>query len=146
MKSYTDLEQSKKLTEILPQDSADMFYKYVLPKSDKIHHIPEIGNPINSLKWYNEGYTFRGKKEPITLNEYCVPCWSLAALLEALDDEITDKEGNDYTLTIVKENLQYQLYYHDAWGQVEDIETDYYDDMVDACYEMLVKLHKLNLL
>ena len=84
MKSYTNLEQSKKLAEILPIETADMCYKYVLPKSDKIHHVPEIGNPIDLLKWYNKGYTFNGKKEPITLNEYCVPCWSLSALLNVL--------------------------------------------------------------
>ena len=75
-----------------------------------------------------------------------IPCWSLAALLEQLDDRITDEDGNDYNLTIIKENLQYQLYYHDSWGQAEDIETDYYDDMIDACYEMVLKLKEKDLL
>ena len=28
MKSYTDIEQSKKLAEILPPESADMLYVY----------------------------------------------------------------------------------------------------------------------
>jgi hypothetical protein len=73
MKSYTDIEQSKKLAEFLPIESADMYYKYILPKSDKIHNVPEIGNPIKSLKWYNEGYTFSGRRKPITLNDYCIP-------------------------------------------------------------------------
>lgn len=145
-KICTSIEQSKKLIELgIDINTADMYYQYVLPKSSKIKHNPEIGNPVNALKWYNKGYTTFGK-EPITLDEYCVPCWSLAALLEQLDDEITDENGNDYNLTIVKENLQYQLYYHDSWGQVEDIETDYYDDLVDAAFEMIVLLKEKNLL
>ena len=122
MKAFTNIEQSKKLAEILPIESADMFYTslnrdYPWIWIDK--HLMEVDD---------------------------IPCWSLAALLEQLDDEITDENGNDYNLTIVKENLQYQLYYQDSWGQVEDIETDYYDDLVDACYEMILKLHELNLL
>ena len=89
-KICTSLEQSKKLMELgIDINTADMFYKYVLPKSDKIHHIPEIGNPINSLIWYNKGYTFRGKREPITLNEYCIPAWSLNALLELMPKDET---------------------------------------------------------
>ena len=122
MKAFTDISQSKILAKILPIDSADMFYTslnrdYPWIWIDK--HLMEVDD---------------------------IPCWSLAALLEQLDDEITDENGNDYNLTIVKENLQYQLYYHDSWGQVEDIETDYYDDLVDACYEMIIKLKGNNLL
>ncbi len=129
MKLYTDIEQSKKLAEILPQDSADMFYKYVLPKSDKIHHIPEIGNPINSLKWYNEGYTFRGKKEPITLNEYCVPCWSLAALLNILPSATLDTSNDHYCRFRCKQRF-----------------TEWHNNPVDACYEMIIKLKESNIL
>ena len=71
LKAYTDLEQSKKLAKILPLESADMHYQYVLPKSDKIKHNPEIGNPANALEWYNRGYTTFGK-EPITLDLFHV--------------------------------------------------------------------------
>ena len=83
IKAFTDLSQSKKLVDILPIESSDMYYQYVLPKSSKIKHNPEIGNPINALEWYNKGYTLGGK-EPIKLDEYCVPCWSLASLLGVL--------------------------------------------------------------
>lgn len=121
MKSYTDLEQSKKLAEILPFESADMYYS-------------PIGG-THPWVWEND-----------LIEKDAILCWSLAALLEQLDDEITDEEGNDYNLTIVKESLKYQLYYHDSWGRAEDIETEYYDDMVDACVEMITKLHELKLL
>lgn len=128
MKAFTDLEQSKKLADILSLESADGFYEAQQnPTNGEWEDLLFVGN-----EWASE--------------EVVIPAWSLAALLEQLDDEITDEDGNDYNLTIVKENLQYQLYYHDSWGEVEDIETDYYDDLVDACYEMIEKLHELKML
>jgi len=146
MKSYTDIEQSKKLAEILPLDSADMYYKYVLPKSDMISYVPEIGNPVDSLKWYNEGYTFRGKREPITLNEYCVPCWSLAALLGVLP-KICYPVKQDYPtyLTLGKPKDKWCALYWDATG-MQDGEQTLADNPVDACVEMIIKLHDQKLL
>ena len=139
-KICTDIEQSKKLTKFLPIESADMYWfnehidmtqtKYRLFVVDKSNKYVDF---------------FKSYAVAVGDNEI-IPCWSLAALLEQLDDEITDENGNDYNLTIVKEDLQYQLYYHDSWGQVEDIETDYYDDLVDAAFEMILKLKENNLL
>lgn len=131
IKSYTDIEQGKKLAEILPFKSADMYYQYVLPKSDKIKHNPEIGNPINALEWYNKGYTMSGK-EPITMDEYCVPCWSLAALLEALPKihklkPILDLEENSILYS----------------GTNLDVRAD---NIIDACVDMIIKLKGQNLL
>ena len=134
MKAYTDVEQSKALAKILPIDTADCCYiEYCT--SDNIE-----------LRYEGQPPMFLGDIPITEIEVEHIPCWSLAALLEQLDDEIIDENGNDYNLTIVKENLQYQLYYHDSWGQVEDIKTDYYDDLVDACYEMIVLLHKENLI
>lgn len=140
IKSYTDLEQSKKLAEFLPIESADMYYKYVLPKSDRILHTPEIGNPINSLKWYNEGYTFSGKRKPITLNDYCIPCWSLAALLGVLPRRI-ELEGVAYELSIYLNGL----YYWNVNNGNLLLEVKGKDNLVDACYEAIVFLHEQKL-
>ena len=145
MKSYTDIEQSKKLAEILPLESADMYYQYVLPKSDKIKHNPEIGNPIESLEWYNKGYTLSGK-EPLTLEEYCIPCWSLAALLEQIPYKLCDDDGNSMYLQTNKEDNGYQLAYTDPYGDFGNTETDKRKHFVDACYEMILKLKEKNLL
>ena len=62
MKSYTDIEQSKKLAEILPLESADMYYLHDIP-----YAIP-YKNRIDVAK----------------------PCWSLAALLDVLPNFIGD--------------------------------------------------------
>ena len=142
-KICTNVEQSQKFIELgIDISTADMFYKYVLPKSDKIHHIPEIGNPINSLKWYNEGYTFRGRKEPITLNEYCIPAWSLSALLNIMPQTI-DKEDKwllrlqrCYNRNVTKFICTYP----------NTMSTSICDNPVDACVEMILKLKEKGLL
>ena len=65
MKSYTDLEQSKKLAEILPLESADMCYikREINNTFIETPIIKPIGDVLKSL-----------------------PCWSLAALLTILHD------------------------------------------------------------
>ena len=60
MKSYTDLPQSKKLAEILPLESADMFYDQ--------YGVIRIGNPKERYSDYHQ-----------------LPVWSLAALMDVLD-------------------------------------------------------------
>lgn len=138
MKAYTDIEQSKKLAEILPLESADMYYPYVLPKSDRIKHNPETSNPVNALKWYNIGYTTFGR-EPITLDEYCVPCWSLTALLE-----VTPKQLSRYTLTFYWCDGSWCCSYIDDGSEIK--ETSSANNPVDATVEMIVKLKEKDLL
>ena len=63
IKSYSDLQQSKKLAEILPVETADM--QWFLEEDYGIVQI---------------------KEEPQDWGGDCtIPCWSLAALLEILD-------------------------------------------------------------
>ena len=125
MKSYTDLEQSKKLAEILPLESADMTY-YACVKDWR-------GNPIEP-KW---GKPANLTKEELALPcanfqkyEY-VPCWSLAALLDILPSGkaiIQNKESSEYKYIC------------------NNIDTAFYNNPIDACYEMIIKLHEQNLL
>ena len=42
MKSYTDLEQFKKLAEILPIESADMFYSYIVGIERYYGDVPRV--------------------------------------------------------------------------------------------------------
>jgi len=74
MKSYTDLEQSKKLTEILPIESADM--KILSFGIDIKRRVV----PINDIAVLNR--------------EDEIPCWSLAALLELLPAATLDSSDN----------------------------------------------------
>lgn len=138
MKSYTDIEQSKRLSEILPTESADMYYQYVLPKSDKIKHNPENGNPVEALEWYNKGYTHFGK-DPLFLEEYCIPCWSLAAMLNYLREIDFFPEINigEHSVT-----MSISYYNEDETGllsPIQNIKTKA-ESFIDACYEMIIKL------
>jgi hypothetical protein len=59
-----------------------------------------------------------------------IPCWSLSALLDALPNEnmlVKTTDGEHYCLA-------------------KDVMTKHYDNPVDACYEVIVKLKKKNLL
>lgn len=133
MKAYTDISQSKKLAEILPIESADMYYQYVLPKSDKIKHIPKNGNPEEALEWYNKGYTYSGK-EPLSLKEYCIPAWSLAALIGVVS-----------YLSLHKTFSGWRCDSYNKEG-TSCILGDSADNPVDACYEAIVFLHEQKLL
>ena len=143
VKAYTDIEQSKKLAAgILPPESADMYYQYVLPKSDKLRHNPILGNPIDALEWYNKGYTHFGKT-PLTLNEYCIPCWNLATLFNVIPKRI--KECNVLRIDISEED--FSIWYDKiGFGVNSELPDITKESVVDACYEMIIKLHEQKLL
>ena len=127
MKSYTTLEQSKKLAKILPVNSADMCYRIVAYNPNDTHEY--------------QPYCFVGTLESD------IPCWSLTALLDQLEDVICDEDGNEYELVIKKEGVQYDIYYLNICGEQDNIELDsFYDDLVDCCYEMIVKLKEKDLI
>ena len=117
MKSYTDLEQSKKLAEILPIESADMFYREVSFSFYKVEaEIPR--------GWYGlppKGYY----------------CWSLSALFDILPDSTdivkdkADTENEKYMCTV---------------GVKYDIISTFGNNPVDACVEMIIKLKEQKLL
>lgn len=119
MKAYTDLEQSKKLAEILRMEGADMCYQY---QKDRW-----VGEPT-----YKEYPQFE-----IAMDKRDIPCWSLAALLSALPfpQLSKDKLGSGkvgWMVSAYPDNCRYDSCWH--------------DNPIDACYEMILKLHELNLL
>lgn len=128
MKSYTDLEQSKKLAEILPIESADMRYGYIAPYdySDRMYDggYDEIPYPKDFLI----------KNPNFSANEYDgeLPCWSLSALLGVLPD-YTLQTNTDGTVFVVCESKK-------------PIISDAYDNPVDACVAMVEFLHEQKLL
>lgn len=94
MKAYTDIEKSKKLAEILPVESADMYY-------------------------------------------HPYPCWSLAALLDVLPFPQLSKDNLGsgkigWMVSVFPDNCRYDSCWH--------------NEPIDACVEMIIKMHELNLL
>lgn len=121
MKAYTDISQSKVLAGILPIESADMCYKCIGEDPYDVCLRPYS-------EWREE---YKGLLVAKEVDVF--PCWSLAALLDVLPKgySLGNKKSNDkynICMTFVEHNV---------------IE---YDNPVDVCYEMIIKLHELNLL
>lgn len=115
IKSYSDLQQSKKLAEILPLESADMYF----PNRIDIKYQGAL--PIE----YKHG-------NPLLSQE--IAAWSLAALIGVLPygySSILTKcfDGKDYYCNLDGKHIETMA-----------------DNPVDACVEMIIKLHELNLL
>ena len=119
IKSYTDIEQSKKLAEILPLESADLHYSFDLD-FEEIENIPTVTE----------------EDDHFTLFSKDIPCWSLAALLSVmicpnLEEYIKGKwDMTVFTNSSLKTPIE-----------VQDCKS-----AVDACYEMIIKLKELKLL
>jgi len=124
IKSYTDLEQSKKLAEILPLESADMvFISYTNLKTNTVEYdYPSVN--IDGIE------------------ELDIPCWSLAALIEILPNIIVI-DGFRWGLSIRKSSISYLGSM--TWDGQLTISVKG-DNLVDACYEMIIKLNEQNLL
>lgn len=136
MKAYTDLKQSKKLAEILSLESADMHVIWNLLDGDVIVS-PNQGTTTENLQ---ENY---GKK--------IIPCWSLAALLSILPIVYINNEKEvcgPLHIDITDSETPFVLWYVNLFhkGNIVEIQTKEYDNLVDACVEMITKLHEQKLL
>ena len=136
-KIATDLEQSKQLAEILPIESADMYWWY----SGKRYYI--ISMDDNN---YNEGSD--------------IPAWSLSALLKVLPAHIT-KGNKVYNLSTEKyESIvcdknndelykiawSYDVRYVNKQYRLSLYATKSHDDPIDSCVEMIKLLKNKKLL
>lgn len=111
IRAYTTIEQSRKLAEILPLDSADMY----LWSSGKRYYIEAMDDGD-----FNE-------------EEGHVRAWSLAALLSVLPEI----QGSKPVISLYDNYITYP--------HMSDLHTKA-DNLVDACYEMIIHLNELNLL
>ena len=114
MKSFTDLEQSKKLAEILSLESADMIFVHTTDFEGDEHF--DIDFP-NNQPLFEDG----------------IYAWSLAALLDLLPEI----QGGKPTIDL---DDNYITYPH-----MSDLHTKA-DNLVDACYELILKLNILKML
>ena len=120
MKAYTNIAQSKKLAEILPVESADLWWdtNEFEPRLHKHYH-QYLGITINPT-----------------------PCWSLAALLQMMPHCIYDRY--DLVLGKFSDNKGWYVTYDDI-----DHFTRFYvthSNLIDACVEMIVTLKENDLI
>lgn len=132
IKAYTDLEQSKKLAEILPLESADMSYSIIHNIGQEPYHcnIPTFTHATHDD----------------------IPCWSLTTLLNLLPSEFTEKgkySETTYKIDIRKHALTedvdvYQIAYGDykiyedgnsSWKDM--INTGEKENLIDVAFDMI---------
>ena len=121
IKNFTSVEQSKKLAEILPLESADMCYRAYREEGGILDYFATLC-PYLLASWVG------------------IPCWSLTALLGVLPDELED----NHFLTLSKEGAEYCCCYEDINGN--SFRHTFADNPVDACYEMIIRLNELKVL
>lgn len=134
IKSYTDIKQSETLVNILSLESADAKYGYIAPYecSDRMYDAgyDEIPYPIAFIKKDYSNFFVEEYDDEL-------PCWSLVALLNVLPNgtdiikDESDTENEKYMCTV---------------GVKNDIISTFANNPVDACVEMIEKLHEQNLL
>lgn len=135
--AYTNIEQSKKLAEILPLESADMHYSKDFDGS-----------------WFVDFAKYTSVTIPKyvgNIEEHLLPCWSLAALLSILPPYLFEFErGIDLN---VYPNLNGKGWHCSYMPNcTENVKKDNFklmtseDNLIDACYEMVLKLYEQNIL
>lgn len=140
IKSYSDLEQSKKLTEILPLESADMHWQYI-----------EEDN--GQLQWFCFPKDF-------SINQHnTVSAWSLAALMRLLPSEFTEK--GEYSETTYKIDIRkyaltddvdiyqiaygnYHLYEDGSCSWSDMINSGQKEELIDAAFQIVCWLKENN--
>ena len=125
IKSFTSIEQSRKLAEILPLESADIIL--TLEGNPELTSYPIMRN-------YSEFYNYlrRFELEEKYIKHTYIPAWSLAALISILpridiEKEICADDTYDYRV---------KAYIDDGYV------GDWFDDPIDACYDMIITLYK----
>lgn len=122
IKSYTDLEQSKRLAEILPLESADLSYMSF------DNHI----TLCSYIKMINDGFN----------KDEVIPCWSLAALLGVLPNNeniSTTLSKGGYRISTLEYTNDWFVDYEDETNGLNNCVTSAYNP-VDACVEMIEKI------
>lgn len=115
IKLYTDLEQSKKLTKILPLESADFGWNVFVDGTSRILPISDwdlTKDGSNGVKFFH--------------------AWSLAALLGVLPIPSLHQTKDKRWYCNAEPN---RLYF-----------SEHHNNPVDACVDMIEKLHELKML
>ena len=126
MKSYTDIEQSKKLAEILPIESADAHYvrkitDFMGNSVDGKWSYPKYGNPkSNHASYIVQNFS----------SYEVIPCWSLAALLGVLPKYELNNFGDTIQLDV----------------NLEALETEGDETLLDLVVNMIIHLRQLKIL
>jgi len=137
IKAYTDLEQSKKLAEFLPLESADMRIGNYVGKSGKVDG--------TNVHYYQKDESF-GAPEIIS-------AWSFAALFNVMPqiNEWITPYGHKNDKLLQFDPKICKIWEHSIVPSYKvtygnGLSTDIYGNPVDACVAMIEKLHERKIL
>ena len=130
MKAYTDINQSKKLAEILPLESADMYWL------NRHIDLTETKYEVFVIDKSNKYIDFFNSYAVAIDNNEIIPCWSLAALLGILANETHNIDDDGYIILSS---------YKGNWWNISPInciseEIKESNNPLDAAFEMVVRL------
>ena len=137
MKAFTDINQSQKLAEILPTESADAWWaerhegkvtydgQYIV-NEEPIYY-------ISFIKPSEINYSQDTVKD--------IPCWSLAALLDILRDKAYSIDEDAIVTLSSYKTVEWDLSISNS-----GLNMVTKSDPIDACVEMIVKLKEQDLL
>lgn len=121
IKLYSDFQQSKKLKELLPSESADMEYLTIKENGALIANVPFVKDDFEvEESAYDQVYDR-------------IPCWSLAVLLNIIAKQ-------DFIIKSSKRNNEYQ-YSIDIPSRHCKI---WFSSLLDAAFEMVCWLKENN--
>ena len=143
IKSYTDLEQSKKLAEILPLESADMVLLHEEPYETSDSRFDGLHQAL-CVPFSNYDKSWRQKYKNISY----FPCWSLSALLKVIpnnEDISINLSKGGYRIPTIEYTNNWFVDYEDETNGLNNCATSA-DNPIDACVEMVIKLHELKML
>ena len=129
-RAFTSLEQSKELEKFLPPESADMEY---------LLSIKGNGSLIGTVPFVKDDSEVEDSASSHTYNR--IACWSLAALLNVLPT----LDGRNAILCKDIRCDKWHVCYHST-ATLSIIDTERYDNPVDACVAMIDNLHELKML
>ena len=135
IRSYTTVEQSRKLAEILPPESVDMKWYFWKDEIDA-PKVPTFGYSKTTAESYKD-------TEAVYL-----PCWSLASLLGVLPNNkhiTTTLSRGGWKIEPVEYIDKWFCEYEDEDSPCRDF-TVSADNPVDACVAMIEKLNELKML
>lgn len=120
MKTFTDLEQSKKLFEFLSDKNADLVY---------------LATDGRGVEYFEEPSVIDG-----VLEDTDIPCWSLAALLAVVPKKLV--VGVEIVLVTPDENKRWC-----AYGRRELLKYSHYaSNPIDAVVELILELKEKNII
>lgn len=125
MKSYTDIAQAKKLAEILPHESADMWWaeryagKVMLNGQYVVDKVPLYYPCL--VQPSKDNYSQDTVRD--------IPCWSLVALLKQIPYATLEEVNGAWSCTSYNKDKHEHVF-----GKITD-------NPVDACYELIIQLH-----